>query len=119
MCGSSHGRVPSSWHSACGALDNEDDARHPHCQAPNAVPQNKGTSPMTPSLTQFTITEVSAEYWRVTFSNPPINLCDPDTLLELQHLVGLIESADTLRVVVLDSADPDFFINHYDVSRVA
>jgi enoyl-CoA hydratase/carnithine racemase len=74
---------------------------------------------MTAPLTQFTITEASAGYWRVTFSNPPINLCDPDTLLELQQLVGLIESDDTLRVVVLDSADPDFFINHYEVSRVA
>jgi enoyl-CoA hydratase/carnithine racemase len=74
---------------------------------------------MSAPLTQFTISEASSGYWRVTFSNPPINLCDPDTLLELQQLVGLIESDDTLRVVVLDSADPDFFINHYDVSRVA
>jgi enoyl-CoA hydratase/carnithine racemase len=74
---------------------------------------------MTGLLTQFTITEVSTGYWRVTFSNPPINLADPDTIIELQQLVGLIESDDTLRVVVLDSAHPDFFINRYDVSRVA
>jgi enoyl-CoA hydratase/carnithine racemase len=74
---------------------------------------------MTALLTQFTITEASTGYWRVTFSNPPINLADPDTILQLQQLVGLIESDDTLRVVVLDSAHPDFFINRYDVSRVA
>jgi enoyl-CoA hydratase/carnithine racemase len=74
---------------------------------------------MTGLLTQFTITEVSTGYWRVTFSNPPINLADPDTIIELQQLVGLIESDDALRVVVLDSAQPDFFINRYDVSRVA
>ena len=74
---------------------------------------------MTGLLTQFTITEVSTGYWRVTFSNPPINLADPDTIIELQQLVGLFESDDTLRVVVLDSAQPDFFINRYDVSRVA
>src|SRR5690349_16493153 len=74
---------------------------------------------MTASLTQFTITEVTAGYWRVTFGNPPINLSDTDTLLELQRVVGLIESDDTLRVVVFDSADPDFFINHYDVSKFA
>src|SRR5271169_488599 len=74
---------------------------------------------MTALLTQFTITEISTGYWRVTFSNPPINLADPDTIIELQQLVGLIESDDTLRVVVLDSAQPDFFINRYDVSRVA
>ena len=74
---------------------------------------------MTALLTQFTITEVSTGYWRVTFSNPPINFADPDTITELQQLVGLIESDDTLQVVVLDSAHPDFFINRYDISRVA
>jgi enoyl-CoA hydratase/carnithine racemase len=74
---------------------------------------------MATALTQFSITEVTPGYWRVTFSNPPINLQDPDTILELQELVGLIETDNALRVVVLESADPDFFINHYDVSRAA
>ena len=70
---------------------------------------------MATALTQFSITEVAPGYWRVTFSNPPINLQDPDTILELQELIGLIETDNALRVVVLDSTDPDFFINHYDV----
>ncbi|MGD0638774.1 MAG: enoyl-CoA hydratase/isomerase family protein [Nitrososphaerales archaeon] len=74
---------------------------------------------MTRQLTQFTISEVMPAYWRVSFSNPPINLQDPDTILELQELVRLFETDDDLRVVVLESADPDFFINHYDVSRAA
>ncbi|MET3953246.1 enoyl-CoA hydratase/carnithine racemase [Rhodococcus sp. OAS809] len=74
---------------------------------------------MTESLTQFTITEVATGYWKVTSSNPPVNLCDPDTLLELRRVVDLIESNETLQVVVFDSADPDFFINHFDVSKVA
>ena len=74
---------------------------------------------MTNVLTQFTITDVAQGYWRVTFSNPPINLEDPDTILELQELGGLMETDDALRVVVLESGDPDFFINHYDVSRAA
>jgi enoyl-CoA hydratase/carnithine racemase len=73
----------------------------------------------TTGLTQFTISEVTPAYWQVSFSNPPINLQDPDTLLELQELVSMIETNDALRVVVLESADPDFFINHYDVSRAA
>jgi enoyl-CoA hydratase/carnithine racemase len=74
---------------------------------------------MTALLTQFAITEVSTGYWRVTFSNPPMNFADPDTITQLQQLVGLIESDDTLQVVVFDSAHPDVFINRYDVSRVA
>src|SRR5271168_4291978 len=74
---------------------------------------------MTSELTQFTINEVTPAYWHVSFSNPPINLQDPDTILELQELVGLMETDDALRVVVVESGDPDFFINHYDVSRAA
>jgi len=74
---------------------------------------------MTSQLSQFTINEVTPAYWHVSFSNPPINLQDPDTILELQELVRLFETDDDLRVVVLESADPDFFINHYDVSRAA
>jgi len=74
---------------------------------------------MTKELTQFTVSEVTPAYWRISFRNPPINLQDPDTILELQELVGLFETDDALRVVVIESADPDFFINHYDVSRAA
>jgi enoyl-CoA hydratase/carnithine racemase len=80
---------------------------------------DEGTKVMTTELGQFAVTVVSPGYWRVTFSNPPINLQDPDTILELQELIGLIESEEELKVVVIDSAHPDFFINHYDVSRAA
>src|ERR1700735_5602375 len=80
---------------------------------------NERGFPMPDVLTQFTITDVAPGYWRVTFRNPPVNLEDPDTILELQELVGRMEADDALCVVVLESADPDFFINHYDVSRAA
>ena len=86
------------------------------CQS---TPATERGSPMANALTQFTVTDVAPGYWRVTFSNPPVNLEDPDTILELQELVGRMETDDELRVVVLESADPDFFINHYDVSRAA
>ena len=68
---------------------------------------------------QFQVNRLSAAYWRVTFSNPPINLVDPDTVVELQGLVSLIEGAPELRVVVFDSADPDFFMARFDVARAA
>jgi enoyl-CoA hydratase/carnithine racemase len=70
-------------------------------------------------LTQLTVTEVYPAYWRISFSNPPTNLQDPDTILEFQELVTRMESDDALKVVVLESGNPDFFINHYDVSRAA
>jgi enoyl-CoA hydratase/carnithine racemase len=74
---------------------------------------------MTAALTQFTINKPAAGYWRVTFNNPPVNLMDPDTILDLQTLIGEIEADETLRVVVIDSANPDYFISRYDVSRAA
>jgi enoyl-CoA hydratase/carnithine racemase len=74
---------------------------------------------MVTSLTQFAVTKPSTGYWRVTFSNPPINLVNPETILELQTLVGLIESDTDLRVVVFDSGHPDFFFGRYDLSRAA
>jgi enoyl-CoA hydratase/carnithine racemase len=70
-------------------------------------------------LTQFNVSEVSPAYWSISFSNPPTNLQDPDTLLEFQELVTRMESDDALKVVVLESGNPDFYINHYDVSRAA
>jgi len=37
----------------------------------------------TTPLTQFAIEERAPGYWRVTFSNPPINLLNSTTVLEL------------------------------------
>jgi enoyl-CoA hydratase/carnithine racemase len=54
-------------------------------------------------------------YWRATFSNPPINLIDPDTIMELSELVGRLETDPGVNVIVFASADPDFFLAHYDV----
>jgi len=68
-------------------------------------------------LTQFTINEQSAAYWTVTFNNPPINLVNPETILELQEIVGRIEASSELVVVVFDSAHPDFYFARYDLSR--
>jgi enoyl-CoA hydratase/carnithine racemase len=72
---------------------------------------------MTRAGKQFSIDRRSAAYWHVTFSNPPINMLDPDTIRELQELLTQMETDEALKVVVFDSADPDFFIAHYDMSR--
>jgi hypothetical protein len=47
---------------------------------------------MTSSLTQFTITGQATGYWRATFSNPPINVIDPGTILELSSSSGRTSS---------------------------
>ena len=57
----------------------------------------------------------SPGHCRVTFDHPPINTITATTVAELAELVGLIESDPDLNVVVFDSANPDFYLAHYDV----
>lgn len=66
---------------------------------------------------QFTVNRKTPAYWRITFRNPPINLLDPDTMFELLVLMDQIETDPDLKVIVFDSADPDFFIAHFDMTR--
>jgi enoyl-CoA hydratase/carnithine racemase len=64
---------------------------------------------------QFHVEEVSAAYWRVTFSNGPVNLLDPDSVEQLGALVDRIEQAPALTVVVFRSDNPDYFMAHWDL----
>src|SRR6266508_909633 len=59
----------------------------------------------------------SAAYWRVTFDHPPINTITATTVTELSELVELIERDTQLNVIVFDSANPDFFLAHYDTEN--
>ncbi|HJW46558.1 MAG TPA: enoyl-CoA hydratase/isomerase family protein [Lysobacter sp.] len=68
---------------------------------------------------QLTLRRESPALWRVTFNNPPINLVNPDTLVELDVLVTELEASEEVKVVVFDSADADFFLAHWDVSPTA
>jgi enoyl-CoA hydratase/carnithine racemase len=59
----------------------------------------------------------------VTISHPPVNLLDATMLGELVTLVGQLEQSvptgpDAVRVVVLRSADPEFFIAHADLELI-
>jgi len=69
-------------------------------------------------MQQLSISRSRPEVWTVTFRNPPINLLDEQSINELSALVSSMERDANLKVVVFESADPDFFIAHYDVSRV-
>src|SRR5262245_1788213 len=70
-------------------------------------------------MTQFTVNEISPAYWRVTFENGQVNLVDPDEIEELAALVGRIERSPELAVVFFDSANPDYFMAHYDFTADA
>ena len=55
----------------------------------------------------------------VTIDNPPMNLLNMELIAEFSRLQRKITRDDDVRVIVFDSADPDFFIAHFDVSSLA
>ncbi|TQM35348.1 enoyl-CoA hydratase/isomerase family protein [Pseudonocardia cypriaca] len=55
---------------------------------------------------------------RVTLDNPPVNVLDVALMADLRHLLTGLRDDDSVRVIVFDSADPDFFIAHVDMSLV-
>ena len=69
--------------------------------------------------TQLNVDKSNKQCWRVTIDNPPINLMTPEMLIGWDQLVGQMEVDPDLHVVVFDSANPDFFVNHLDTSRLA
>ena len=54
-------------------------------------------------------------YWRVTFDNAPFNLYDPEVEAALAEIVGRLEADPGVKVVVFDSALPDFFMAHLNL----
>lgn len=54
----------------------------------------------------------------VIFDNPPINLMTLDLFVATARLIAELAVDDNVRVVVLTSAHPDFFIAHFDVEAI-
>ncbi len=54
----------------------------------------------------------------VTIDHPPINLFDLALIQEMDRLGHEVADDPAVRVVVFDSANPDFFIAHADVSLI-
>ena len=51
--------------------------------------------------------------------SPPINMIGPALVTDLVSLIELLDQGDRYRVAVFSSADPDFFIPHVDVTKIA
>ena len=72
-----------------------------------------------PDHSQFITDRTYRGQWTVTFSNAPINMFVPATIVELGALMTELEADPSVKVVVFQSANPDFFIAHLDVSKAA
>ncbi len=54
----------------------------------------------------------------VTIDNPPVNVITTALLAELDALSVMLKQDSDLTVVVMRSADPDFFLAHFDVGAI-
>ena len=61
---------------------------------------------------------VRAGIARITLDNGEINLFDRHLFAELAGLAPQLAADEDVRVVILHSANPDFFIAHYDVGQI-
>ena len=68
---------------------------------------------------QFNIDRTYPGRWTITFNNPPINMFVPATIVELGALMTDLESDSSVKTVVFQSVNPDFFIAHLDVAKAA
>ena len=70
-------------------------------------------------VAQFNIDRTYPGRWTIIFNNPPINMFVPSTIVELESLMADIEADPAVKVVVFQSANPNFFIAHLDVAKAA
>ena len=68
------------------------------------------------TFTRFTVDSSTPSLWRVTFDHPPINLIDYVMIGELGELLAEVERNEEPAVLVFNSADPDYFLAHYDIA---
>jgi len=62
------------------------------------------------------VVEESPAYWRIVFDYPPFNIVDATLYQALQDLLERMDASSSLRVVVFESANPEFFLAHFDLT---
>src|SRR6201984_1043732 len=71
---------------------------------------------MTESAAHVRVIEETSAYWRVVFDYPPFNILDETIFGGLQDLLLRMDASQRLRVVVFESAIPDFYLAHFDLT---
>jgi enoyl-CoA hydratase/carnithine racemase len=69
-----------------------------------------------PNTSPIRVIEETPGYWRAIFDYPPFNVVDGDVFQALQDLLVRMETTESLRVVVFESALPDFYLSHFDLT---
>jgi len=69
-----------------------------------------------PNASPIRVIEETPGYWRAIFDYPPFNVVDGDVFQAIQDLLVRMETTEDLRVIVFESALPDFYLSHFDLT---
>ncbi|MFF7130125.1 MULTISPECIES: enoyl-CoA hydratase/isomerase family protein [unclassified Streptomyces] len=83
------------------------------------IVDRSGTSEGAPDGLETIRTRADSGVLYATFDAPPLNLIGPELVRDLVELIRVLEEPSEFRAVVFDSADPDFFMPHVDLTKVA
>lgn len=67
-------------------------------------------------MAQVKISKPSPSLWRVSFDNGPVNLIGSQMVVELRALVEAAEADPEVTVILFESANPDYFLAHWDLA---
>jgi enoyl-CoA hydratase/carnithine racemase len=62
------------------------------------------------------VIEETSAYWRAVFDCPPFNIMDGALFEALQALLARMDDSPSLRVIVFESAIPEFYLAHFDLT---
>ena len=71
---------------------------------------------MAESAAPLRVVEETPAYWRVIFDYPPFNVIDANMFQGLQELLARMDVSPNLRVMVFESANPEFYLSHFDLT---
>src|SRR5260221_2950538 len=74
---------------------------------------------MAESAAHLRVVEETSAYWRVLFDHPPLNIVGVGMFEGLQDLLARMDVSPSLRVVVFESANADFYLAHFDLSEAS
>src|SRR5229473_269748 len=76
----------------------------------------QGVQVVAESAAPLRVIEETPAYWRAVFDYPPFNIVDATIFQCLQDLLARMEASPSLRVVVFESANPEFYLAHFDLT---
>ena len=74
---------------------------------------------MTQMYRTLRVARIDGGVLSVVIDAPPMNLIGPELVRDLVTLFSELESDEGIRVMVLESADPEYFVAHVDLTKVA